>query len=149
MKKFKKFLIAVCLMLPCAFSLTACKKPSDETPACGGGTGGICKNNSCEYTDYFNYDEFLTDSFYTVTNGLGITTMGNYNYNVWAEMMFGHVKNPTTYYANGEDIVYQAKHAVLCKKCGNVKLEKHTFEHQSTSDGFTHNVKCTACDYTH
>ncbi len=145
-KKLLAFLFTICLITSCAFALTACNGNPDNST---GGADGICKGNSCEYTDCFSPDEFLTDSFFAVTDQLGISKMGNYKYGVWAEMNFGHIKTKTTYSANNEEIAYYPNHAVLCKKCGNIKIEDHTFEHVEESNGFSHNLSCTKCDYTH
>lgn len=149
MNKFKKILLAACLMLPCALTVTAC---GDKEDSGIGGMGGaeICVNNSCKYTKVFTPAEFMDAPFYTWAASKNFPKKGNLEYNGWVQQNFFNIKNHTSYNADGnQNIIYNVYHAAVCETCGNIKAEKHTFEHVENVGDFDHVVRCTGCGYTH
>ena len=60
------------------------------------------------------------------------------------------IKHPRSYtLADNTTISYSAYHAAVCEACGNIKAEKHNFEHISNLSVIEHDIRCTNCGYTH
>ena len=147
MNKFKKLLLATCLMVPCVLSLTACGDKEGSSNV--GGKGGICANNSCQYTKIFTPSEFLDEDFYAWAGSKNFPKKNNVEYTEWLKD-FQHIRAENRYQSiDGEVVPYQVYHAAVCETCGNIKEEKHTFEHIENLGDFDHNVRCTGCGYTH
>lgn len=146
--KLKKILLTTCLMVPCALALTAC---GDKEMSSNGGKGAeICVNNSCQYTKCFNPTDFMDTPFYTWAAQKNFPKKGKMEYNAWVQQNFSHIREQRFYNAdNNPNVFYNVYHAAVCETCGNIKAEKHTFEHVENLGGFDHNVRCTSCDYTH
>ena len=81
MNKFKKFLLATCLMVPCALTLTACG--DNEGSSSGGGklANGVCANQSCQYTKHFTQADFMEPAFYTWAAQKNFPKKQNMEYN--------------------------------------------------------------------